>query len=64
MLKKIGTGLVVVGVAATGGYLLFLRPQLKRWGATDEEVQRVLPGDELVPHPDTEFTRFIPNGSS
>jgi proline iminopeptidase len=28
-------------------YGLFVRPRISRWGATDEEVQRSLPGDEL-----------------
>jgi hypothetical protein len=59
MLKKIATGLAAVGVAATGGYLLFFRSRIKRWGATEEEVQRVLPGDELVPHPNAESTRAL-----
>jgi CubicO group peptidase (beta-lactamase class C family) len=31
----------------------------RKWGATDEEVQRSLPGDELVPHPRSEFTCAI-----
>jgi hypothetical protein len=32
-------------------YGLFSRPRISRWGATDEEVQRSLPGDELdSPH--------------
>lgn len=59
MLKKIGMGLMVVGVAVTGGYLLFFRSRIKRWGATEEEVQRALPGDELVLHPNAQFTRAL-----
>jgi hypothetical protein len=35
--------------AVAGGY--FLRRQGLRWGATDEEVHKPLPGDEVVPHP-------------
>jgi hypothetical protein len=32
-------------------YGLVVRPRISRWGATDEEVQRSLPGDELdSPH--------------
>jgi len=31
----------------------------RRWGATDAEVSRVLPGDELVPHPKGGFTQAI-----
>jgi len=51
--------LVVVGSVATGGYFLFFRSWIKRWGATEEEVQQALPGDELVLHPDAEFTRAL-----
>ena len=43
-----------VGLAAT--YLLALRPRLRRWGATDEELRRTLPGDELVPDPAIDST--------
>src|SRR5262245_53973130 len=37
-------------LALTAGYLL-ARGRMRRWGATDEEVRRPLPGDELVPDP-------------
>jgi hypothetical protein len=40
-----------------GGYLL--RHQGLRWGATDEEVHKSLPGDEIVPHPALESTRAV-----
>ena len=30
-----------------------------RWGATDEEVNTALPGDELVPHADLTATRAV-----
>ena len=43
--------------AAAAGYLL--RRQGKRWGATDDEVYRSLPGDDLVPHPMLETTHAI-----
>jgi len=35
------------------------RPWYRKWGATDDEVQRSLPGDELVPHPKSEITCAI-----
>jgi hypothetical protein len=54
MRNKLCIGLVVVASAA---YLL--RRQGKRWGATDEEVSRSLPGDDLVPHPMLETTHAI-----
>lgn len=30
-------------------YALVLRPRLRRWGATDEEVRQPYPGDKLIP---------------
>lgn len=43
--------LVVVVTLATliALYLRIVRPWHVRWGATDEEVARVMPGDELLP---------------
>ncbi len=40
-------------------YALFVRPWLRRWGATDEEVGRRLPGDDLVPKPDWVSNRAV-----
>jgi hypothetical protein len=40
-----------LGVGLTAAYLLAVRPRLRRWGATDDEMRRTLPGDELVPDP-------------
>lgn len=48
--------------AAGAGSLAYgsvIRPWQLRWGATDEEARRDLPGDELVPHPMLEATRAI-----
>jgi hypothetical protein len=39
----------VLGAAAAGGTWAALRPRTLSWGATDDEADRVLPGDELVP---------------
>lgn len=54
MLKKVGLGLGAVGTAAAavGAYLRFIRPLYRRWGATDEDIARVMPGDDIVEHPD------------
>ena len=41
---------VLIGtVAIVAIYVRFVRPWAKRWGATDEEAERVLPGDGFVP---------------
>lgn len=65
-LKKILRGLlcaVFIIVCATGVavvvYLLWLRPWQLRWGATDEELERAMPGDELVTEPDLTATRGL-----
>jgi len=36
-----------------------LRAWRLRWGATDDEIQRTLPGDELVPNPQWSYTQAI-----
>lgn len=46
----VALGLFLALVAIVGVYLLVLRPRSLRWGATDEELARPLPGDELVPN--------------
>src|SRR6266700_2137348 len=38
---------------------LLLRRLGRRWGATDDEVHRPLPGDALLPHPMVETTHAI-----
>ena len=50
---------VVAGAAAIVTYLLFIRPRTPRWGATDEEVERTMPGDEVVEHPNFIATNAI-----
>ena len=45
-------GLVTFAVAAgvvLGLYLWVIKPWHMRWGATDDEVAREMPGDELIP---------------
>lgn len=52
----------VAGAFAIAGALVFsplIRGWYNRWGATDAEVHRALPGDELVPHPRLTFTRAV-----
>jgi hypothetical protein len=42
-----------------GLYFLGLWPWISRWGATREEVQQTLPGDELIPNPGLVTTKAI-----
>jgi hypothetical protein len=44
-----GRRLVGAAVLAGAAYALVLRPRLVRWGASDEEVARAFPGQELIP---------------
>jgi hypothetical protein len=46
-----------------GGYLLLYRPQELRWGATDAEVARAMPGDQIQPQPIFNATRAITIGA-
>ncbi len=49
-LHRIAVAVVTVeAVAAAWSFLLL--PRLRRWGATDEEASRALPGDDLVDEP-------------
>lgn len=52
--KGIVVGLVIATVVI-GGYILVIGPWQRRWGATDEEVQRRMPGDDLL-RPDAPST--------
>ena len=53
--------LVLVGAfaAIACAFFLIVRPWYLRWGATDEEVRRILPGDEIIPTASGQETRAI-----
>ena len=51
--------LIISGVVILLAYLQFIRPWQHRWGATDEEATRYMPGDELVLSPTLNATRAI-----
>ena len=59
MARRIMGNIIMVGAAGLGAYILFFRPWQHRWGATDEEVNATLPGDELVPYADVVETRVV-----
>ncbi len=50
---------VALGTFLAVAYPTLIRPWMLRWGATDEERHKALPGDELVPNPVTVSTRAI-----
>jgi hypothetical protein len=57
--RKIGIGTgITVGVAGFA-YAVVIRPWQLRRGATDAEVRRSLPGDDLVPDPKCGYTQAI-----
>jgi hypothetical protein len=39
---------LLIAVAVIGTYLQVLGPWQRRWGATDDEVRRAMPGDDLL----------------
>lgn len=53
----------VIAVAVVAALILIYRfmilPRSRKWGASAEEVQRALPGDDLVPTPRAGFTEAI-----
>jgi len=49
----------IAGAATAAGYVLAVRPRILTWGATEDEVTRSLPGDELVLNPKMEATHTI-----
>lgn len=51
--------IAAVGAIATSGYAFVVRPWLLTWGANRFELDRHLPGDDLVPVPKIESTRAI-----
>lgn len=51
--------LLCATVVAVVAYLLVFRPWQLRWGATDEELERPMPGDDLVADPDLDATRGL-----
>lgn len=57
IVRILAVGILVGLVLAV--YLLWARPYQLRWGATDEECRRLMPGDELHPNPTFLSTRAI-----
>jgi hypothetical protein len=55
--RSVARSVAVGGVVAAG--VALLRARSLRWGATDEELNIALPGDELVPDADLTATRAV-----
>ncbi|GAB4572419.1 MAG: hypothetical protein Kow0077_11830 [Anaerolineae bacterium] len=53
------SGLVTAGGTAASVYALAVRPWHMRWGAAHSEVERALPGDDLVPAPRYRATHAV-----
>jgi hypothetical protein len=53
----LGTAVFLGGLAA--GYRRFGRTTCLTWGASGEEIARIMPGDDLLPAPDILVTRSI-----
>jgi hypothetical protein len=52
-------GAAIATGAALAVYLLYVRPRHIRWGATDVEVERTMPGDDVVERPNFVATRAL-----
>jgi hypothetical protein len=59
LLARLLRPLAILGAAFPWVYAFFIRPWHLKWDATDEKVDKPLPGDELVPDPAIESTRAI-----
>lgn len=58
-MTDIGEGVIGAFLIAIALLTPFLRPWRNKWGATDVEATRHLPGDDLVPGATTYTTRAI-----
>jgi hypothetical protein len=58
MRRRYAMSVIAVGGAAAA-YIRLARPQQLRWGATDQESDGSLPGDDLIANPDLTATRAI-----
>jgi hypothetical protein len=52
-------GLAAAVAAGASAYWFVARPWHLRWGATDDELARSLPGDDLVPQPKLSSTHAV-----
>lgn len=50
---------LLAGAAGAAAYALVVRPWHLRWGATEDEVKRPLPGDDFIPEPKIAATHAV-----
>jgi hypothetical protein len=50
---------VAIAAVVIAGYAIVIGPWARRWGATDDDVRRALPGDELVREGAPSTTRAV-----
>jgi hypothetical protein len=50
---------VLAAITSASAYFLFARPRHLRWGASDEESEESLPGDDLIVNPNLVASRAI-----
>jgi len=61
---RTGAGVVVLVALLLAVYHAVVRPRHRHWGATDDEVSRRLPGDDVLAEPSDETTRAVTIGAS
>lgn len=54
---------IALTVTTAAAYRRAIRPRLLRWGATDEEATKSLPGDEIIPDPGIVTTHAVTIGA-
>ncbi len=58
MTKPLFVAMAMLGIAV-GSYIRWIRPKQMHWGASEEEAERELPFDDLVPNPTWNSTRAV-----
>jgi len=62
--RATATSIVLGAAAATAAYFFIVRPWHTKWGATKDEVDRLMPGDDLVADPTYVTNRAVTINSS
>jgi len=57
--RKLLAGTLIGATGLVGGYLKSVRPHVRDWGATPDEIRARLPGDDILPVVALQTTRAI-----